>query len=62
MTSRSTPTTPTTSTAPTAAGRGGPRAQAAGVAFAFLVVMLGATLPTPLYPLYEADLGSVRPR
>lgn len=57
MTSRSTPTTPTTSTASTAAGRGGPRAQAAGVAFAFLVVMLGATLPTPLYPLYEADLG-----
>lgn len=28
-----------------------------GVAFAFVVVMLGATLPTPLYPLYEQQLG-----
>ena len=27
------------------------------VAVAFLVTMLGATLPTPLYPLYEAELG-----
>ena len=30
---------------------------AALVAAAFLVTMLGATLPTPLYPLYEAELG-----
>jgi MFS family permease len=28
-----------------------------GVAFAFAVVMLGATLPSPLYPLYEQQLG-----
>ena len=27
------------------------------VAFAFLVVMVGTTLPTPLYPLYEAEFG-----
>ncbi|MFC5060723.1 MFS transporter [Actinomycetospora atypica] len=27
------------------------------VAVAFLVTMLGATLPTPLYPLYEQELG-----
>jgi predicted MFS family arabinose efflux permease len=27
------------------------------VAAAFLVTMLGATLPTPLYPLYERELG-----
>ncbi len=27
------------------------------VAFAFLVVMIGTTLPTPLYPLYEAEFG-----
>jgi len=27
------------------------------VAAAFLVTMLGATLPTPLYPLYEQELG-----
>lgn len=27
------------------------------MATAFLVVMLGATLPTPLYPIYEQDLG-----
>jgi MFS family permease len=27
------------------------------VAFAFLVVMTGTTLPTPLYPLYEAAFG-----
>ncbi len=27
------------------------------VTFAFLVVMLGTTLPTPLYPLYQARLG-----
>ncbi|MDN6297597.1 MAG: MFS transporter [Halomonas sp.] len=28
-----------------------------GPAFAFLVVMLGTTLPTPLYPLYQAEYG-----
>ena len=28
-----------------------------GPAFAFLVVMLGTTLPTPLYPLYQAAYG-----
>jgi len=33
------------------------RSGSAGVAFAFLVVMLGATLPTPLYPLYQQELG-----
>ena len=27
------------------------------VALAFLVTMLGATLPTPLYPIYERELG-----
>ncbi|MEJ2887128.1 MFS transporter [Actinomycetospora aeridis] len=27
------------------------------VALAFLVTMLGATMPTPLYPLYERELG-----
>jgi MFS family permease len=27
------------------------------VALAFLVTMLGATLPTPLYPIYEQELG-----
>ncbi len=27
------------------------------VAFAFLVVMVGTTLPTPLYPLYEDEFG-----
>src|SRR5690242_5744277 len=27
------------------------------VAAAFLVTMLGATLPTPLYPLYQRELG-----
>lgn len=36
--------------------RAGAPAQAA-VAAAFLVVMLGATLPTPLYPLYEQRFG-----
>lgn len=25
--------------------------------FAFLAVMVGTTMPTPLYPIYEADLG-----
>lgn len=28
-----------------------------GVTFAFVVVMVGTTLPTPLYPLYEQELG-----
>lgn len=28
-----------------------------GVAYAFLVTMLGTTLPTPLYPIYERDFG-----
>ncbi|MFC3283937.1 MFS transporter [Litchfieldella rifensis] len=28
-----------------------------GVAFAFLVIMLGTTLPTPLYPLYQQRFG-----
>nr|WP_297457638.1 MFS transporter [uncultured Halomonas sp.] len=28
-----------------------------GVAFAFLIVMLGATLPTPLYPIYQQRFG-----
>jgi len=37
-------------------GLRGPAA-AAVVALAFLVTMLGATLPTPLYPLYEQELG-----
>ncbi len=27
------------------------------VAFAFLVTMIGTTLPTPLYPIYQAELG-----
>lgn len=35
---------------------GSPRAFL-GPAFAFLVVMLGTTLPTPLYPLYQAEYG-----
>src|SRR4051812_37581489 len=32
------------------------------VAYALYVAMLGTTLPTPLYPLYERGLGCVRPR
>ncbi|MFH5208902.1 MFS transporter [Antrihabitans spumae] len=28
-----------------------------GVTFAFVVVMVGTTLPTPLYPFYEQELG-----
>ncbi|MYT33822.1 MULTISPECIES: MFS transporter [unclassified Streptomyces] len=32
-------------------------AAAAVVAVAFLITMLGATIPTPLYPLYEQRLG-----
>ncbi|MHC1562589.1 MFS transporter [Actinomycetospora sp. C-140] len=33
------------------------RAAAIVVALAFLVTMLGATLPTPLYPIYEREQG-----
>lgn len=29
----------------------------AGVAYAFAVTMLGTTLPTPLYPIYEREIG-----
>src|SRR5699024_12592002 len=28
-----------------------------GVAYAFIMVMLGTTLPTPLYPVYEETFG-----
>jgi MFS family permease len=34
-----------------------PQVAQALVAAAFLVTMLGATLPTPLYPIYEQELG-----
>ncbi|WP_287124521.1 MFS transporter [Chromohalobacter sp.] len=34
-----------------------PRLAFAGVAFAFLVTMLGTTLPTPLYPGYQTAFG-----
>lgn len=34
-----------------------PRLAFAGVAFAFLVTMLGTTLPTPLYPGYQTAYG-----
>jgi predicted MFS family arabinose efflux permease len=34
-----------------------PQVAQALVAGAFLVTMLGATLPTPLYPIYEQELG-----
>ncbi len=33
------------------------RLAAAGVAYAFVATMLGTTLPTPLYPLYEQRFG-----
>lgn len=33
------------------------RAGSWAVAFAFLVLMIGTTLPTPLYPIYEQELG-----
>src|SRR3954447_18792654 len=33
------------------------RAAFPGIAYAFLVVMAGTTLPTPLYPLYETRFG-----
>ena len=29
----------------------------AGLVFTFAVAMLGTTMPTPMYPLYEAKLG-----
>lgn len=35
----------------------GPRRAFAATAFAFWVAMLGTTLPTPLYPLYQARYG-----
>ncbi|HKT04624.1 MAG TPA: MFS transporter, partial [Rugosimonospora sp.] len=35
----------------------GHRAAAWRVAFAYLVIMLGTTLPTPLYPLYQSRFG-----
>jgi MFS family permease len=34
-----------------------PRAAFPWVAYAFLVVMLGTTLPTPLYPIYQEQFG-----
>ena len=43
-------------TASSPAGRSPARAFL-GAAFAFLVIMLGTTLPTPLYPLYQAQYG-----
>lgn len=51
----STPTG-TTATEPARRGLRG-RSAAVVVALAFLVTMLGATLPTPLYPIYERELG-----
>lgn len=45
-----------TEATPTKRGLRGPLA-AGLVAAAFLVTMLGATMPTPLYPLYERELG-----
>jgi MFS family permease len=35
----------------------GRRATTLGAAYAFFVTMLGTTLPTPLYPIYEARFG-----
>src|SRR5205085_1829790 len=35
----------------------GRRAATIGAAYAFFVTMLGTTLPTPLYPSYEARFG-----
>ena len=35
----------------------GRRAAILGAAYAFFVAMLGTTLPTPLYPIYEARFG-----
>jgi predicted MFS family arabinose efflux permease len=35
----------------------GRRAATLGVAYAFFVTMVGTTLPTPLYPIYEARFG-----
>src|SRR5438094_689298 len=34
----------------------GRRAATIGAAYAFYVTMIGTTLPTPLYPIYEARL------
>ncbi|MHB0775090.1 MFS transporter [Halomonas sp. WWR20] len=44
---------------PDSAVSGAPMSRLAflGVAFAFLVTMLGTTLPTPLYPLYRQQFG-----
>lgn len=43
-------------TASSVAARG-PALAFLGAAFAFLATMLGTTLPTPLYPLYQAQFG-----
>ena len=40
-----------------ARGRLGRRAAFVAVAYAFAVTMMGTTLPTPLYPLYQEKLG-----
>ena len=45
-----------TAASPSVAGRS-PALAFLGAAFAFLVIMLGTTLPTPLYPLYQAQFG-----
>lgn len=39
------------------AGPRAPRLAFLGVAFAFLAIMLGTTLPTPLYPVYQQRFG-----
>lgn len=43
--------------ASSAVGASASRLAFLGVAFAFLVTMLGTTLPTPLYPLYQQRFG-----
>ncbi len=43
--------------AATSRRRLGRRLAFAGVAYAFAVTMLGTTLPTPLYPIYEQEIG-----
>lgn len=48
--------TGTTTTEPARRGLRG-RSAAAVVALAFLVTMVGTTLPTPLYPIYQRTLG-----
>ncbi|MDD7964926.1 MFS transporter [Actinomycetospora lemnae] len=55
-TGRRTTISSSTETTRTTRGLRGPAA-AVVVALAFLVTMLGATLPTPLYPIYEQELG-----